>query len=790
MVNRLLDRKLRRELRRHLGSLVAIAIVVACGVASFVAMRSMVRVLGDAQRDYYRTSRFPDVFVQVRRAPDAILDDLRAIPGVARLEARTTGEVTLRLAGRREPATARIVGVRPPAAGALNLLTLRAGRLPADGEDGAIVVSEGFARANAIAPGDRLGAIIGARWRDLHVTGIAVTAEFVYEFRAGDMLPDPERYGVIWMDADAAAAAFGHESAWNELGLTLAPGASEAAVIAALDERLARYGTYGAYGREQHASHRFLTEEIRQNRTFAMVLPLIFLGVAAFLVNLVLGRVVSQQRDQVGTLKAFGMPMRTLVRHYTLFALTPVVAGTALGTLVGTRIADYLAEMYLEFFRFPELRVRFYPMVFAFAAGLGVIAALLGALGALRRLLAMPPAEAMRPEPPAIYAHGVAERLVGRRLRSPVSWLVLRGLVQRPWRTALSAFGIGLGASVVVVGTFGFDSIAHMRHVLFGVATTADVTVTFGEPQGMPAVHSLARLPGVERVEPVREAAVRVRHGHRSRQTALVGVDPSARLRTPARIDGARGRVVPGGVTLSHTLSRVLAAGVGDTVDITFLDGFRRRVSLPVSGTIDDLSGASLYVDADLVATLAGVGESIPAADIAVSPGMMDSLYARLTQMPGVRTISVRRALQRSFDDTLRRNFVVILTTLIAFASALAAGTVYNAGRVALSERTRDLASMRVLGFTRGEVARVLFGELASLGALGLPLGVLVGCGFAWATVASFGNTELFRMPLVIGPRTLAAGFVIPAVAAAMVAYPLRRRLDRLDLISVLKTRE
>jgi putative ABC transport system permease protein len=461
-----------------------------------------------------------------------------------------------------------------------------------------------------------------------------------------------------------------------------------------------------------------------------------------------------------------------------------------LGALLGTRLAAYLAGVYLEFFRFPELPVRFYPSVFAFATALGVASALAGALGALRRLLALPPAEAMRPEPPAIYAHGIAERFVGRRLRSPVAWMVLRGLTHRPWRTALSAFGIGLGASVVVAGTFGFDSVAHMRRVLFGVALRADVTVVFADAQGMPAVHALARLPGVERVEPVREVAVRVRHGHRSRQTALVGVDTTARLRAPARIDARVGRVVPGGITLSGTLARVLDAGVGDSVDVEFLDGRRRRVTLPVSGTIDDLSGASLYVEAGRLPDLSGVGEVITAADLAVAPAGIDSLYARLTRTPGVRSIAVREALERSFDETLRQNFVIVLVTLVVFASALAAGTVYNAGRVTLSERTRDLASLRVLGFTRGEAARMFFGELVVLGAVGLPVGTVIGVGFAWATVASFGNTELFRLPLVIGPRTIAAGLLLPTFAALLVAYPLRRRLDRLDLISVLKTRE
>jgi len=789
-VRRYLDRKLWRDLRKHLGPLIAIAIVVSCGEAAFVAMRSMARLLTAAQADYYRDVRFPDVFVQVRRAPNAVLPALRAIPGISRVDARATGEVPLRVPGLREPATARIVGTRGPEARALNLVVLRRGRRPFPGEADAAIISDGFASANGIVLGDTLGAVIGDRWRNLRVVGVGVTAEFVFEIGPGSMFPDPRSYGVIWLDADAAADALGFGGAWNDLAVTLTPGADEAAVIAALDAELARYGTLGAYGRGRHPSHLFVTEEIRQNRTFAFVLPLIFLAVAAFLVHLVLGRVVRQQREQVGTLKAFGAPAHELVRHYALFGLVPAVVGTLVGGGLGIWMAQGLAEIYAEFFRFPRLELRIYPTELVIAAIIAVVAALVGALDALRGTLALPPAEAMRPEPPATFTHGFTDRVVGDRLGSPVAKMIVRGITHRPWRTALGAFGIGLGAAVVVAGTFGFDSVARMRRILFEVGLRADVSVVFAEAQGVRVLPSLAALPGVTRVEPVREVAVRVRHAHRSRQTALIGVDPAARLRQVVGLDARAVTVAPAGVTLSASLGRVLDARVGDRVDLEFLDGRERRVALLVAALVDDISGVGAYVGAERLPGLVGVGEVITGADLAVEAGAMDSLYDRLVHAPAVQAVLVRDAMRRAFDETVRANFLIVLITLVAFAGALSAGTIYNAGRVTLSERTRDLASLRVLGFTQREVARILFGELAFLAAVGLPVGLVVGVGFAAATVASFGATELFRLPLVIGPRTLAAGIVIPSVAAAFAVIPLRHRLERLDLIGVLKTRE
>ena len=786
----LLDRKLARDLRSHLGALVAIAVVVACGQAGFLAMRTVARTLERAQSSYYRTVRFPDLFATVRRAPDALVVTLRAIPGIARLEVRAVGDVVVRVPGLREPATAHLVGIPLRDSASLNTLVLRSGRRPFSGERDAVLLSEGFAAANHLVLGDTLGAVIGDRWRALRVVGTAVTAEFVYEIRPGDMLPDARRYGIVWLDDAVAADALGLRGAWNEVAATLAPGADTADVVAALDRALDRYGTPGAYTREQHASHRFLSEEIRQNQTFALVLPMIFLGVAAFLVHLVLGRVVSQQREQVGTLTAFGMPTRRLLRHYGLFALVPVSAGTVLGAAVGLWFARYLASVYADFFRFPSLRLALHPTEFALAIVIAVGAAGLGAFGALRRLLALAPAEAMRPEPPASYAHGRIERLLARGARRPVPRMTLRNLTHRPWRTALGALGIGLGAAVVVAGTFGFDAVRRMRTVLFEYADRADVTMVFGEPQGPRALAAAREIPGVLRAEPIREIGVRIRHGHRNRRTALVAVDEAARLRQVVDLHGRAVRLPHGGIALGATLARVLEVGVGDTVDLEFLDGRERRRTAPVTAVVEDLAGLNAYVPQAMFAPLVGVPEAVSAIGLAVDPAATDAVYARLTRAPAVRAVVVRAAVRRAFDETLRRNFVIVLTTLVSFAAALAAGTIYNAGRVALSERARDLASLRVLGLTRGEVARILFGELGVLGAVGIPVGVVIGIGFAAATVASFGETELFRMPLVIGWRTIAAAIAIPAAAGIAAARPLRRRLDRLDLIGVLKTRE
>jgi putative ABC transport system permease protein len=714
---------------------------------------------------------------------------LQAIPGIARLETRPTGDVVVRVPGLAEPATGHFIGIGESTAWSLNRIVLRSGRLPEPDERDVVAISEGFAEANALGVGDTLGAVISGRWRVLRVVGVGIVAEFIYELRPGDMLPDSRRYGVMWIGRKAAEETFDLESSWNELAATLTPGANELEVIAALDNALERYGSLGAYGRNQHASHQFLDNEIRETRTYALMLPAIFLGVAAFLINLVLGRVVAQQRDQIGTLKAFGLPLRYLVRHYVLFALTPTLVGSVLGIVLGLWIADYFSGIYQAFFRFPELGVRIYPMLMIAATGIGMVASIIGALGALRRVFRLAPAQSMNPEPPAVYAAGIVERLLGRH-GSPVVRMIARSVTHRPWRTALGALGVGLGSSVIVLGSFGFDAVDRMRSVLFERAMSADVSVVFAQARGPEVRVDLLSLPGVREVELGRDAPVRISKGHRSRRTALIGVENDARLRRVVGTDGRPVRIPPSGISLSAALARILRVKPGDTVDVTFLDGRGRRVSLPVASMVDDLSGTAGYVTADRMAEMAGAGEAVTSAELAVDDGALPALYAKLTEAPAVQSVLARARLVESFDETIRANFAVTLGVLIVIATALAMGTIYNAGRVTLSERARDLASLRVLGFTRGEAARILFGELAVLAVLGLPVGIAIGAGFAWLTVYSFGSDELFRLPFVIGPRAYLAGMIIPVLAGLLSLWPLTRRVNRLNLIESLKTRE
>ncbi|MFN9210876.1 MAG: ABC transporter permease [Betaproteobacteria bacterium] len=783
-----LNRKLLRDAWHLRGQLAACAVVVAVGVASFVAFYSMLHSLAASQQAYYAGWRFADVFASAKRAPLALAARLAAVPGVAAVDARVVVDVNLDLPGLDEPARGRIVSLAPDG-NVLNRLHLRRGALPAPGRADQVAVSEAFAAANAFEPGSSFAAVINGRWQRLTVSGIAVSPEYIYEAGPGDLMPDNRRFGVLWMDRQALARAFDMEGAFNDATARLAPGAVQAAVLAEFDRLLAPYGGAGAYGREEHFSHRFISDEIAQNRVQAIVLPAVFLAIGAFLLHMILSRQVALQRAQIGLLKAFGYGERALVAHYLKLALLVMVLAAVLGSALGWWLREVIAQMYAEFYRFPVLVRAATGEAIFFAVLLVGAAAVAAAWDAARRAARLPPAEAMRPEPPPVFGLHAFDRLRALRRLPQGARIVVRNLVRRPWRALVSSTGIALALAISLVAAYFYAAMDLAMQIQFALVQREDVQVTFNDPRGPEALSELARLPGVLRAEPFRSVPVRLRHEHRARQVQLLGLPADGELRWIVDARRVRVPLPPVGLLVNRTLATILDLQVGDEAELEVLDGKRPHLRLPVAALVDEPLGLGLYADAAWLARALGEDRWLSGALLRVQSGATDALYARLKQMPQVAGVAIRAATLQSFYNLLARSFLVLTFINLVFAGTIAFGLVYNGARIALSERCYELATLRVLGFTRAETARLLLGEQALLTAAGIPLGLLFGAALCWF-FSRLLQTELYRLPFVLtgGMLWQSVAMVLAAVtlSGAFVAW----RARRMDLTAVLKARE
>ncbi len=783
-----LNRKLARDLWHMRGQALAIALVVASGIASFVTARSAYDSLWRSHQDYYARYRFADVFASLKRAPISLAVKIAAIPGIEAVEPRVVLGVTLDVPGLDDLASARLASVPERGLPALNRLHIQEGRYLDASRADEVLLGVAFAEANRLGPGSRLNALINGRWQRLEVAGLALSPEFIFDMPTQGLVPDKRRFGTIWMSERAVAEAFDMKGAFNDISVRLGPGAVEARVIEDLDRLIERYGGLGAYGREDHPSHSRFSQEFDELRAWGRLMPAIFLGIAAFLLQIVCSRLVMSQRDQIAVMKAFGYENRAVGEHYLGLVLAIVAVGVAIGGLMGWVFGQGLLDQYSEYFRFPSMRHEVSADLVFWGAGISVVAACLGAFGAVRSAVRLPPAEAMRPEPPPRFQAGFIERAGLLALASPPTRILFRNLSRRPGRFLLSVISIALAVTVLVVGRYFVDAIDRVMDVHFRTVERQQATVQFNLPVDSRARHDLARLPGVLRVEPYRVAPVRIRFGARAERAPLVGLVPDAELR---RIIGPARQAIPppaSGLVLTDFLAASLGARTGDVVTLEVLEGRRHIREVAVVDQIDELMGVYAYTSLDSLVRIAGE-DSISGAYLQVDP-IEDARFDRaLKRLPAVSGVSMREAAIRSYQETIADVFSTFTFVLIGLAMVVAIGVVYNGARITLFERGRELASLRVLGFTRAEVASMLLGEQAIILGLGVPLGFVMGYGLSGAVAAAYQN-KLIRMPLVISAASYAFSLIVIVVAGMVSGAIVKRRADRLDLVAVLKTRE
>jgi len=550
-----LDLKLFRDLWHMRSQVLAIAAVIMGGVATLVMSLSTYDSLYGTRERFYREYRFAQVFASLKRAPEPLAERLRAIPGVEQVETRVVAGVKLELEGFTDPMTGLLLSLPDSGEPLLNTLHLKRGRMvqPYSGDE--VVLSDTYADAHHLEPGDKLAAIINGKRKQLTIVGVALSPEFVYQIAPGAMFPDFERYGVLWMGRHALAAAYDMEGGFNDVSLTLAHGVKEQDAIDRVDAVLATYGGTGAYGRKDQFSNRFLDEELKQLWTTATVFPAIFLGVAAFLLNVVVSRLVATQREQIAILKAFGYRHLAIGWHYVKLVLVMTLVGVAGGVALGAWFGKSLANVYMEFYRFPYLDYELRPGVILIALAVSALAGVSGTLFAVNRAIRLPPAEGMLPETPMVYRATVVERIGLQKWFAQPSRMILRHIERRPVKSLLTVFGIACGCGLMMVGNYQKGAIDFMVDVQFRQASREDLAVTFIDPTSGKALHELQALPGVRHVEGFRDVPAILRFQHHRYRSAIYGIQPEGQLHRSLDSKLRPIYVPPGGVVLTDHLA-------------------------------------------------------------------------------------------------------------------------------------------------------------------------------------------------------------------------------------------
>nr|WP_245243084.1 ABC transporter permease [Pararhodobacter sp. SW119] len=778
-----------RDLRQIWAQAVAIALVLGCGIMLMVGAQGTQRSLEETRAAYYERFRFADIFAQATRAPRALLAEIGALDGVALAEGRVTFHAVLDVAGMDQPASAQVLSLPADGAPLLNVPLLRSGRLPDPRRPDEVLINEPFGAAHDLVPGSRFRGIFDGQLRELTVTGWVLSPEFVYTIAPGAVMPDDRRFGLIWMNAAAAASAAGMDGAMNDIALSLTRGADRRAVIDALDRLLDPYGGTGAFGRDRQGSHSFLDSELEQLGALARFLPPIFLIVAAFLVNMVLGRLIAIERPQIGLMRAVGYTRAEVALHYLKLAGVIGLLGILLGWGFGWWIGNAMLALYGDFFRFPFLLRNPGTAAAAVSAGLGLAAVLLGAARAVLAALRLPPAEAMSPPAPPVFTRGWLDRVLGAIRLRQTTMMIFRSIIRWPGRAAITLFGVAASVAVLVASYFLFDAMQVVTDRTFGQGNRQQITLTLNQAQPLAVLDDALALPGVRAVEGAFAVPVRLVNGHRDRLSALQGHFAGAELaRLMDDVDGAVALPAEG-VVLPALLARALDVRPGDRLRIELLAAPREVLDLPVAAIIRQGLGQEAHVAAPALFMALRMSPRVNQIHLLVDTDRMDALNAQIKRTPAVAGLADWAEVRRQFDATMSDNLLTMVAIYTIIGVLIAIGVVYNAARIQLSERAHELASLRVLGFSRAEVGFVLVGEMMLLALLAVPLGWVLGSWFAAGMVEAV-STDVVQLPYVVSRRTYAAAAAVVVLASLGAALLVRRRLDRVNLTMALKARQ
>ncbi|MCK0097329.1 ABC transporter permease [Yoonia sp. F2084L] len=784
-----LDRKLLRDFRRLWKQALAIAMVLACGVAILLTALGMYTALSDTRETYYERNRFADIFVTVERAPERLIAELAQIDGVWAVEARTAGNTVLDIPGNTRSATGRILSLPIDGEPRLNVPILKSGRLPNPISTTEVMVNANFAIANAFALGDHFFANLNGQKRQLTITGTAQSPEFIYTTGPGALMPDNETFGIIWMPQPAVAAAFDMTGAFNDVSLKLATGAQREDVIDAVDRLLDPYGSLGAYGRDLQVSDSFIDAEIAQLRNMASILPPIFFGISAFLVSMVMGRIIMLERSQIGLLKAIGYSNLEVCLHYLMLAGLIAVVGVGIGWFAGTWLARLMAWQYAQYFDFPFLIFRTSLWVYAASGMAALLTTTLGAAQAAIKAATLAPAIAMQPPAPPQFKRSLIDRAMAAMKLSQPTIMILRSLIRWPVRSGLTMLGLALAVSTIVSPSFFDYALDKIVDSAFYESARQDAMLVMSHDMPESVLSTAAALPAVLQTEGQQYHPVILSNGIHEKRVAIQASQPGADLARVIDSDGIAIDVAPGGVVLTERLATYLEVGIGDQVSAEFLGGRRETHQLIVTGTIAQYFGLGAYMDLDYVNGLLRQTPRISLINVSLDEAEVTELHAALKDIPNLVGIVMMTDTRRSFSETIEQSIGAMNLIYIIIALLITIGVTYNGARIQLSERSRELASLRILGFTRSEVSYILIGETMLLAILAQPLGWWIGAQIAIAMANSF-SSDLYNMPVVLHPAIFAKASFIVLLASFASVMLVRRRLDKQNLVSVMKIRE
>ncbi len=789
-----LHRKLLRDVWQSRGTLAIVVMIIAIGTSSLVGLGSAHRILGLSQAEYYRQCHFADFWINVKKAPLTEVERIARMPEILEVQGRVVFDVLVDLPEQNQPITGRLLSTPVRNADrALNGIHLVSGSGFSDDRDEEVIISDTFAEAHDLQLGDRIHIILNRRREAFVIVGTAISPEYVYMVRGpGDLVPDKEHFGVFYIKQDYARDVLGFRDAFNELTGRVTAGSEDQldTLLEKIDRSLSPYGVLETVPRERQASHRFLSDEIAGLWATATVMPLIFLAVAALVLNIIMIRLAQRQRTTIGTLKAMGYSNRQILGHYLSFGVVIGILGGLIGCGLGLLMALGMIEMYKLFFQFPHFVFRVYPDLLGIGILVSVVFAVFGTVRGVLEVLRLAPAEAMRPKPPERGGRIFLERF-------PLLWkcfdfhtqMALRNVFRNRIRTLTGVISTALSISLIFMSLVLYDSFLYMIDYQFEQVAHSDVDVGLREEKSIAALWEIRQLPGVDYAEPILGLRCDMAHGRHHRRVSITGLASGHRLTTPMQSGGKPIEIPSQGIVLSKKLAELLDAHIGDTLEVTPVRGYRVTKRVPVASIVESFLGMDCYADQKYLSGVVGEAYAVNSVQLSVNPAQMQEFFKAVKRRPNIQGVSVREDAKENIQKTVIDTSGFSIGIMVCLAGAIAFGSTLNNSLVEIGDRMSEISTLRVLGYRPYQVAGLLMRQTIATFLVGLILAFPLGYAMVHGLASAY-DSELYRIPVIIRPMVAVNTIVLSVLFVAIAELIVYRQITKLDWLEGVKVKE
>ncbi|BCZ44916.1 ABC transporter permease [Clostridium gelidum] len=785
----ILFRNLLRDIKKSKGQFISILIIVVLGVTFYTAINSAFKNLSNSSSEYYSEYRLADIWVDLYSAPMGIKEKVDSIPNVKTATGRIIKDASINIL--EENATLRFITLPDIKKDIVNDVVIKSGRYFSEDDSNQCLLDEDFFKANNLNLGEYIYPIISGNKVKLKIVGCVKSPEFVYTLKdASEIMADNKRFGIIYIKQSFGEAIFDFKGSINNLSIQISNGSDVKTVKDDVKKALKNYGVKNVIDREEQTSSKMISEKIKGLKSMGGTFPVIFFMVASVIIYIMMGRMVESQRTQIGVLKAVGFTNMQVLAYYMSYSAMIALIGSFIGSILGTYMGASMTKLYNQYFNLPLGGIKIYSEFVIPAFILTLFFCLFAGYHSCKAIFKIMPSEAMRQKSPESGKKIVIERI--NLIWINISYLgkiIVRNLFRYKKRALLTSLGVIFSSAILLVALSMGDSMDFMIQQQYGNIQNYDIKVKFSKLMSIEDLNNIKNITHIKELEPVLETGVEISNGWKHKDVGF-----TAQIKEPQmyKVEDKSGNAISlpqNGILISEKLANTLGIKVNDSVNIKFYFPGKEKKEMVVKGIIVQYLGLSTYTSMDNLNSILGEGTIASSAVLKLdNTNAENEVKDKLRNMPNVMSVDSKTDSLNALLKTMGA-MQASIGVYIMLAGILLIAVLYNIATINIFERQRELATLKVLGFSNNEVKKLIFNENYIIVIFGMIVGLPFGKWLGASLMAS-SSTDAYTIPYVVEFKTYIIAIILTLLFTAITNLTLMRKIKALDMIEVLKNKE